>query len=764
MRLCLLDASALSSAILKAHRPLADLGAIVAMVGHGFDRCVLVIDADRSEDLARELRVLPGADVYDASAKGARAVDVLASAAAWQLETARSRGEVGDDEIYDQHQGSGRARGRHQASGAEGRGGNGALEGRAGDDRGDAPGEGGGTVREVVPLGRVLRDHGGHGREDGHGGRGGGVASFRIVSPVPVLARYHDPGCGIELVRAIIYTAQHGWTWKPHNAERFAVERGPLETLADVAVLVGIGDEDKRAREMRHSVLGEGAAVKLVREHGSALKVWEELARGVKMPGFPGAALLRAVSREEMTRRLAEATPREDVEVGALLRLGGERDGIRTDGGRESVRGRADRDRHHGHVGGEAHGALSEKEPGDRGEADRGAGQDVAPAAAHPGPVAPRGESLADVLNAAKDASEDADSLERQRDLGDITVTDDDLRAALDGAATPSPAAGREGAARSSLALLPPTPAPVAQRPENREEPRPMTTQAPQNRSLARVEPQSHMARPADFGEEHRAVVKEAYCSGATDVEFEILWRGAVARGLDPVKKQIYFVSRNDEEKGKRVWSSQVSIDGFRAIAEATGQYEGQDEPTYQRDPEEDYLIARVTVYRKGRRPSVGVARWPEFMQAGRGGQPGYMWKKMPYHMLAKCAEALALRKAFPEDLSGLYTPDEMGNEVVTAAEKAEAITVEQIVASEEDIAATVAQLTIACKAIAERKDADAYRATLEAFRGWCERSGVPAERHRAEVKAVKADVARSVGVAGDAPTVEGLPAQGAPA
>ena len=75
-------------------------------------------------------------------------------------------------------------------------------------------------------------------------------------------------------------------------------------------------------------------------------------------------------------------------------------------------------------------------------------------------------------------------------------------------------------------------------------------------RALARVQPQSTLARAADFGEEHRAVVKEAYCAGATDVEFEILWRGAVARGLDPVKKQIFFVSRWDEAKGKSAWSS----------------------------------------------------------------------------------------------------------------------------------------------------------------------------------------------------------------
>jgi phage recombination protein Bet len=262
------------------------------------------------------------------------------------------------------------------------------------------------------------------------------------------------------------------------------------------------------------------------------------------------------------------------------------------------------------------------------------------------------------------------------------------------------------------------------------------------------VASETAMAHAGDFGPEHRAVVKDAYCAGASDVEFEILWRGAVSRGLDPVKKQIHFVSRWDEAKNKNVWSSQVSIDGFRAIAERTGEYEGQDEPTYQRDPEEGYLIARVTVYRKGRRPSVGVARWPEFAQM-KGTNPTYMWKKMPYHMLAKCAEALALRKAFPEDLSGLYTPEEMGAEVVTAAEKAEAITV----ATDEDVAAKVEEFRVACLGAAERKDSEGYRATVEAFRSWCEANGVPAERYRTEVQAVKMAVAKAVGVKGDTET-----------
>jgi phage recombination protein Bet len=170
---------------------------------------------------------------------------------------------------------------------------------------------------------------------------------------------------------------------------------------------------------------------------------------------------------------------------------------------------------------------------------------------------------------------------------------------------------------------------------------------------------------PDEFGEEHRAIVKEAYAPGASDVEFDVLWRGAKSRGLDPIKKQIHFVSRYDPAKDKNVWSSQVAIDGFRSIAEATGLYDGQDEPTFTRDPVSGGVTeARVRVYRKDiSRPFVGVALWDEFVQTKKNGDPTYMWMKMPHHMLAKCAEALALRKAFPEQLSGLYSDDEMPEE-----------------------------------------------------------------------------------------------------
>ena len=105
-----------------------------------------------------------------------------------------------------------------------------------------------------------------------------------------------------------------------------------------------------------------------------------------------------------------------------------------------------------------------------------------------------------------------------------------------------------------------------------------------------------------------------------------------------------------------------MAIDGFRSIAEATGLYDGQDEPVFELDDEGLVVCAKVRAYRKDiGRPFVGVAFWDEFCQRTKEGDPTKMWRTMPRTMLAKCAESQALRKAFPEELGGLYSTEEMG-------------------------------------------------------------------------------------------------------
>ena len=160
-------------------------------------------------------------------------------------------------------------------------------------------------------------------------------------------------------------------------------------------------------------------------------------------------------------------------------------------------------------------------------------------------------------------------------------------------------------------------------------------------------------------------LIKKTVAVGATDDELKLFLYHARRTGLDPLARQIYFIKRN-VKKVDGTWESkatiQASIDGLRVVAERSGSYAGQDKPEYE-EVGMGLKSCTVTVYRfnKGVRypAGVGVAYWSEYAPDMTSKQ-SFMWKKMPHTMLSKCAEALALRKAFPQDLSGLYTQEGM--------------------------------------------------------------------------------------------------------
>jgi len=169
---------------------------------------------------------------------------------------------------------------------------------------------------------------------------------------------------------------------------------------------------------------------------------------------------------------------------------------------------------------------------------------------------------------------------------------------------------------------------------------------------------------PVLFDEEKRDLLRKTLCPrDITPNEFELFVAVCQRTGLDPFAKQIYAIKRG----GKLCIDA--SIDGFRLIAARTGEYAGQEGPFWCGEDGiwKDVwlsnglpLAAKVGVWRNGfKTPVWGVALFKSFAQ-NFNGRLGDQWQKMPDVMIAKCAESQALRKAFPAELSGVYTSDEM--------------------------------------------------------------------------------------------------------
>jgi phage recombination protein Bet len=202
----------------------------------------------------------------------------------------------------------------------------------------------------------------------------------------------------------------------------------------------------------------------------------------------------------------------------------------------------------------------------------------------------------------------------------------------------------------------------------------------------------------ADYAPRQLELMRNTVARDCSSEEFNLFVAAARRAGLDPFRRQISAIVFNKKSAEKRRMAIITTIDGLRSIAGRSLRYRPDDqEPSFTYDPDLkgptnplgiDRVMVRVYIRDQGGNewhPVVGVAYWSEFAPVAdewvddeRTGSrkpsgrqfldPKSQWAKMPRLMLAKCAEAIAIRRAFPEDLSGLYEASEVDRQRLTEA------------------------------------------------------------------------------------------------
>jgi phage recombination protein Bet len=174
----------------------------------------------------------------------------------------------------------------------------------------------------------------------------------------------------------------------------------------------------------------------------------------------------------------------------------------------------------------------------------------------------------------------------------------------------------------------------------------------------------------ATYSNEQITLIRDTVAKGSTETELKMFLYQASRTGLDPLSKQIHAIKRWNSSLQREEMTIQTGIDGFRLIAQRTGDVDGQEGPFWCGEngvwldvwvSTKPPAAAKVIVYRQGcSRPFVGIAHFAEYVQTKKDGTATAFWVRMPAGQLAKCAEVIALRKAFPAELSGIYSHEEM--------------------------------------------------------------------------------------------------------
>ena len=180
----------------------------------------------------------------------------------------------------------------------------------------------------------------------------------------------------------------------------------------------------------------------------------------------------------------------------------------------------------------------------------------------------------------------------------------------------------------------------------------------------------SLVAHTGEFDQRQVEIMRRTVAAGVSAEEFALFLEVCKHRRLNPMNREIYAISRYDYNTNSTKMTIQVSIDGLRLLAERSGKYKGQLGPFWCDESGEWQEVwlkkappaaAKVGILRSDfSQPIWAIARYDSYVQTKKDGKPTAMWEKMSDVLLAKCAESLGFRKAFPGEVAGLYTHEEM--------------------------------------------------------------------------------------------------------
>jgi len=171
------------------------------------------------------------------------------------------------------------------------------------------------------------------------------------------------------------------------------------------------------------------------------------------------------------------------------------------------------------------------------------------------------------------------------------------------------------------------------------------------------IESQPKNVNEFGYSEKEVLLLKQLIAVGASDLELQLFMKACRRYNLDPFSRQIYCIKIG----GKM--NIVTGIDGYRIIAERTRRYVPGRETEFKYDANGNLLSATSYVKKLASDNSWHEVSATAFLSEYKGTTP--IWNQKPHVMLSKCSESLCLRKAFPNDLSGLYTKEELDAAII---------------------------------------------------------------------------------------------------